>query len=120
MEAASLSPTPPSPDRILAIGLAVIAILGVAELLGVAVHYVGRSRPKQAAAAPAKAPAAAVPAPQNTAAPAEQSKSAPAAVQSTPSSEVLSVAERLLRDATLLREQGDTTNALARLQEAVP
>ena len=37
MEAASLSPTPPSPDRILAIGLAVIAILGVAELLGVAV-----------------------------------------------------------------------------------
>jgi len=118
MEAASLSPTPPSPDRILAIGLAVIAILGVAELLGVAVHSVRRSRPKQAAAAPAKAPAAAVPAPQNTAAPAEQSKSAPAAVQSTPSSEVLSVAERLLRDATLLREQGDTTNALARLQEA--
>jgi len=31
---------------------------------------------------------------------------------------MLSVAERLLKDATLLREQGDTTNALARLQEA--
>jgi hypothetical protein len=32
---------------------------------------------------------------------------------------MLSAAERLLKDATLLREQGDTTNALARLQEAV-
>src|SRR5207253_5439250 len=43
---------------------------------------------------------------------------APATVQSTPSAAVLSTAERLLKEATELRDKGDTTNALARLQDA--
>ena len=42
---------------------------------------------------------------------------APAATPAA-SNEALSVAERLLKEATLLRERGDTTNALARLQDA--
>ena len=43
---------------------------------------------------------------------------APATAQSSPSSAALSVAEHLLKEATLLRERGDTNNALARLQDA--
>ncbi|HEV3409254.1 MAG TPA: hypothetical protein VG095_03105, partial [Chthoniobacterales bacterium] len=42
----------------------------------------------------------------------------PAVAQTTPSMAALSVAEHLLKEATLLRERGDTTNALARLQDA--
>src|SRR5207248_9465895 len=38
--------------------------------------------------------------------------------QSTPSAAALSVAEKLLKEATELRDKGDTTNALARLQDA--
>jgi hypothetical protein len=58
-----------------------------------------------------------VPTPQPQAAP--PSTSAPSSVaQTTPSNAALSVAEHLLKEATLLRERGDTTNALARLQDA--
>ena len=38
--------------------------------------------------------------------------------QTTPSAAALSVAEKLLKEATELRDKGDTTNALARLQDA--
>jgi tetratricopeptide (TPR) repeat protein len=57
-------------------------------------------------------------APKATAAPVEETKPAESTVQSSPSATVLSAAERLLKEATELREKGDTTNALARLQEA--
>jgi tetratricopeptide (TPR) repeat protein len=115
MEAANLSPTPP-PDKILAIALGVVAIFGAVEIAGVAVYYINRARVEYAAAHP-KAPAAV---PQGTVAPVEQTATttnAPA-IKSSPSAAVLSVAERLLKEATLLRDQGDTTNALARLQDA--
>lgn len=115
MEAANLSPTPP--DRIFAIALGLVLIFGAAEIAGVAVYYIGRSRAEYAVAHP-KAPAAPAAAPQTTAAPAGQTTLPPTAVQSPPGTAVLSAAERLLKDATLLREQGDTTSALARLQEA--
>jgi hypothetical protein len=119
MEAANLSPTPP-PDKILAIALGVVAIFGAAEIAGVAVYYINKARTEYAAAHP-QAPAAPVEAPKPTAAPVEQpptTTTAPATAQTSPSSAVLSVAERLLKEATLLRDQGDTTNALARLQDA--
>jgi hypothetical protein len=65
------------------------------------------------------------PAPATTPAPAAppavaETTPATADVQSasTPSAAALSVAERLLKEATLLRDKGDTTSALARLQEA--
>ena len=51
------------------------------------------------------------------AAPATSQAVAPAAP--TTSSAVLSATESLLQEATSLREKGDTTNALARLQDAV-
>jgi tetratricopeptide (TPR) repeat protein len=115
MEAASLSPTPP--DRILAIALGLVVIFGAVEITGVAIYYIGRARIESAAAHP-KARIAPAAAPQTTAAPVNQTALPPAGVQSPPSAAMLSAAERLLKDATLLREQGDTTNALARLQEA--
>jgi hypothetical protein len=115
MEAANLSPTPP--DRIFAIALGLVAIFGAGEIAGIAVHFIGRARAEYAAAHP-KALAAPAAAPKTTAAPADQTTLAPTTVQSPPSAAVLSVAERLLKDATLLRDQGDTTNALARLHEA--
>src|ERR1700730_12952820 len=115
MEAASLSPTPP--DRILAIALGLVAVFGAVEIGGGALYYLGRAPAHHAAAHP-KALAAPAAAPQTTAAPVNQTTLPPTAVQSPPSTAVLSVAERLLKEATLLRDQGDTTNALARLQEA--
>ena len=49
----------------------------------------------------------------------ETAPSVPAAsTQTTPSAAALSVAEKLLKEATELRDKGDTTNALARLQDA--
>lgn len=115
MEAANLSPTPP--DRIFAIALGLVAIFGAAEIAAVAVHFIGRARTEYAAAHP-KAPAVPAAAPKTTAAPAAQTTLVQGTVQSPPSAAVLSAAERLLKDATLLRDQGDTTNALARLHEA--
>ncbi|HKP93524.1 MAG TPA: hypothetical protein VJS88_06480, partial [Chthoniobacterales bacterium] len=55
-----------------------------------------------------------------TAAPPTTTAPAPPATttQSTPSAAALSVAEKLLKEATELRDKGDTTNALARLQDA--
>lgn len=116
MPAADISPTPP--DKIFAIALWVIAIFGGAEIAGVAVHYSARARAQYAAAhpnvpaAPAATQKAAIPAPVQAATPAVS------AVQSPPSAAVVSTAERLLKEATELRDRGDTTNALARLQDA--
>jgi hypothetical protein len=120
MEAANLSPTPP--DRILLIALGVVAIFGAAEVAATAVFYINRARAEYVAAHP-KPPPAAVKVPEATAppvAPAEETTTtAPATtVQSTPNAAVLSTAERLLKEATELRDKGDTTSALARLQDA--
>jgi tetratricopeptide (TPR) repeat protein len=115
MEAANLSPTPP--DKIFAIALGLVAIFGAVEIAGVAVYYIGRARAEYAAAHP-KAPTAPAAAPKTTAVPVDQTTPAPISVQSSPSAAVLSTAERLLKEATELRERGDTTNALDRLQDA--
>jgi len=117
MEATNLSPTPP-PDRILLIALGVVAIFGAAEIAATAVFFINRARAEYVAAHPKAPIVVPVEAPKTTAAPVEETAPAPAIVQSTPSAAVLSVAERLLKEATLLRDQGDTTNALARLQDA--
>ncbi len=123
MEAANLSPTPP--DKIFTIALGVVAVFAAAEIAATAVFYINRARTEYVAAHPKAtvvtpaATAAPVEAPKTTAAPVvEETKAAPATTESTPNAAVLSVAERLLKEATELREKGDTTNALARLQEA--
>ena len=116
MEAELISPTPP-PDKIFRIALLVVVIFGAAQLSTVLVYYVGKRRAEYLAAHPTVTAPAATPA--ATAAPvAPQTTPAPATVPSTPSAAVLSTAERLLKEATELRDKGDTTNALARLQDA--
>ncbi|MEY2496510.1 MAG: hypothetical protein QOD12_66 [Verrucomicrobiota bacterium] len=111
-----MSPTPP-PDKIFRIALLVVVIFAAAQLSTVLVYFVGKKRAEYLAAHPVVAAPAATPV--ATAPPAApKTTPAPATVQSTPSAAVLSTAERLLKEATELRDKGDTTNALARLQDA--
>jgi len=110
------------------IALWLVAAFGAAELLGLGVFYAGKWRaeyvaahPKPVAPALTPAPSAPVVAAKTTPAPATapSAATAPAAsTQTTPSAAALSVAEKLLKEATELRDKGDTTNALARLQDA--
>jgi tetratricopeptide (TPR) repeat protein len=115
-------------DKTFAIAVAVVAVVGAIELTAIGAHYIRQSRAAHQAAAPA-APAVAEPtaapvAPPTVAQSAPEPSAAPSATaaaataQSSPSNAALSVAEHLLKEATLLRERGDTNNALARLQDA--
>ena len=119
MDADAISPTPP-PDKIFRIALLVVLGFGAAEVAGLGVFYINKWRTEYVAARPkVEAPAAAVTTPAPTAPPAvSETAPPPATVPSTPSNAALSIAERLLREATQLRDKGDTTSALARLQEA--
>ncbi|PYL31470.1 MAG: hypothetical protein DMF39_02775 [Verrucomicrobia bacterium] len=102
------------------IGLGLIVILAVAEVFFATSYYVGRARvarvSAQAVAANVVRPVA--PAlPSRTAVPAPvQPAVSPAAAVSAPSA---SLVDQLLREGIELRDRGDTTNALARLQEAL-
>ena len=97
-----------------------MALFAAAEIGSLGYYYVGRmkvARPtnEPAVAATAQTPAPAAPAVAPTTAP----EVAPAATASpSTSTATLSAADRLLQEATALRERGDTTTALARLQEA--
>jgi len=104
----------------LRVGVTLIALFAAAEIAGVAFHYVGRHRattasvqPPPAITAPTTGPA--VPAVAPSSAPVTAPSVAAAAVPSAPP---LAPADRLLQEARTLRERGDTTNAIARLQEA--
>jgi tetratricopeptide (TPR) repeat protein len=117
-----ISPTPP-PDRMFRIALWLVAIFGAAELLGLGVFYAGKWRREYVAAhpkatAPAVTPAPSAPAVAEKATPPPATTTTTATTQSIPSAAALSVAEKLLKEATELRDKGDTTNALARLQDA--
>src|SRR5688500_2848696 len=112
-----ISPTPP-PDKVFRIALMVVLAFAAVEIAGLGVFYINKWRTEYAAAHPKVEPVA-TPAP--TVAPVvAETTPAPAEVQpaSTPSSAALSIGERLLKEATQLRDKGDTTSALARLQEA--
>jgi tetratricopeptide (TPR) repeat protein len=131
MEATSLS-SPVRPDRTFAIAAAVVALFGAAQLIAVGAYYAGKARAarqaNQALVVSAQ-PAVATPAPTAATVTADTLPAAsiaptvattavtpPATGAASPSAETL--AENLLKEATLLREKGDTTNALARLQDA--
>lgn len=111
-EAEAVSPTPP-PDKVFRIAVLLVLAFGAAELAGLGVFYLKRWRAEYIAthprvtepAAPAASapPAAVIP---------------PATTQSSPSTAALSAAEGLLKEAAESRKKGDTTSALARLQEA--
>ena len=120
MRAGSFS-SPVGPDRTYPIAIAIVSVLGAAQLLAVAIHYAGKYRAASRTAEPTivAEPAVASATAPPLATPPEAAAPMPAAApQTTPSNAALSAAEQLLRDATLLRERGDTTNALARLQDA--
>src|SRR6188768_3898282 len=107
--------SPGNPDRTFAIAIASAAIVGVVELAAVGWHRYDRTKAARQAAQPMAATtqlAVAAPATSQAVAP------APAAAQSTTSSAAISVGEHLRQEAAAFRERGDTTNALARLQDA--
>jgi tetratricopeptide (TPR) repeat protein len=112
-EAEAVSPTPP-PDKVFRIAVLLVLAFGAAELAGLGVFYLKRWRTEYIAThpkvtAPAATPVASAPL---------AAANPPATTQSPPSAAALSAAERLLKEAAELRDKGDTTSALARLQEA--
>ncbi len=120
MRAGSFS-SPVGPDRTYPIAIAIVSVLGVLQLLAVGLHYGGKYRAARRTAEPtivAQPEVASATAPPLATPPEAAAAMPPATTQATPSNAALSAAEQLLRDATLLRERGDTTNALARLQDA--
>lgn len=100
------------------VGLGLVVILALAEIFAVTSYYIGRVRPVRTPA-PAVATTVARPAapPVSTPAPpATQTAPSPEAVAQTPPP---SLVNQLLREGVELRDRGDTTNALARLEEAL-
>jgi tetratricopeptide (TPR) repeat protein len=119
-----ISPTPP-PDRMFRIAVWLVVLFAAAELAGLGVFYAKKWRADYVAAHPKPVAPVATPAPsaptvaeKTTPAPASTAATTTTTAQTTPSAAALSVAEKLLKEATELRDKGDTTNALARLQDA--
>jgi tetratricopeptide (TPR) repeat protein len=115
-----ISPTPP-PDKVFRIAVLLVLAFAAAEIAGLGVFYINRWRAEYVAAHPKVTAPAASAAP--TTAPVAETAAvtpAPATTQSasTPSAAALSEAERLLAEAKQLVDKGDTTSALARLQDA--
>jgi tetratricopeptide (TPR) repeat protein len=107
-------------DTSFSIGLGLIVILAVAEIFAATFYYIGRTR---AGRASAQAVAAALVRPTTPSA-STSTTSAPAPAQTGQSTAAAaptplpSLVDQLLREGIELRERGDTTTALARLQEA--
>ena len=101
------------------VALGLIVILGVAEIFFATSYYVGRARANRVSAQSIAASIARPPASSSVSASpqppaAAQPSAPPAAISPVPS-----IVQQLLREGKELRERGDTTNALARLQEAL-
>jgi tetratricopeptide (TPR) repeat protein len=102
------------------VGLGLVVILAVAEIFAVTSYYVGRIRP---ARTPAQAVATTVARPATS--PASAPAPAPPAASTAPSTAAVpqtpppSLVDQLLREGVELRDRGDTTNALARFEEAL-
>ena len=113
----------PRADRSFYLGLGLVILFAAAEVLSLSVYYAGRIRASRRASSPKLSAVTAprvAPAPAATAAPAVTAVTTPAPPPPARSSSTSasSAADRLLKEATELHERGDTTNALARLQEA--
>jgi hypothetical protein len=112
------------PDKPFIVAVIVAAGFAGAQLAAVGLHYMNRASAARQAMQPATPATEPTPFLLTTPAPATaQTQTAPPpaatdAAPAAPSDAALSTAERLLREATLLRERGDTNNALARLQDA--
>jgi tetratricopeptide (TPR) repeat protein len=103
------------------VALTLVVILGVAEIFFGTSYYVGRARanrvsPQSIANTTARPPAASPASAYSPAPAAAQPTAPPAAAVTSPGP---SIVDQLLREGKELRERGDTTNALARFQEAL-
>src|SRR6184192_817760 len=99
--------------------LGVIVILAIAEVFFATSYYVGLARANRVSAQAVTATVARGPAASSAAAPAPaaaQPSVSPAAAVTSPAP---SIVDQLLREGKEFRERGDTTNALARFQEAL-
>jgi tetratricopeptide (TPR) repeat protein len=100
------------------VGLGLVVILALAEIFAVTSYDIGRVRPvptpAQAVATTTARPAA--PPVSTPAPPAAQTAPSPEAVAQAPPP---SLVNQLLREGVELRDRGDTTNALARFEEAL-
>ncbi len=104
--AASSSPS----DRTYSVAVGVILVFAALEILATAIHFGAEYRAARVILRPIKAPATGA---------SVKPGATPAPPQaSAPSSAALSASDRLLKEANVLRERGDTANALARLQDA--
>jgi tetratricopeptide (TPR) repeat protein len=98
------------------VALGVIVILAIAEVFFATSYYVGRARANRVSAQAVTATVADAPAASASAPTAAQPSVPPVAALSTPPP---SIVDQLLREGKEFRERGDTTNALARFQEAL-
>jgi len=96
--------------------LGVLVILAIAEVFFATSYYVGRARANRVSVQAVTATIARAPAASASTPAAAQPSVPPAAALSTPPP---SIVDQLLRDGKEFRERGDTTNALARFQEAL-
>src|SRR6476620_9253258 len=104
--AASASPS----DRTYSVSVGVILVFAALEILAIAIHFGAEHRAHRVTLPSIKAPATAA---------GVKPGATPAPPQaSAPSSAALSASDHLLKEANVLRERGDTANALARLQDA--
>jgi hypothetical protein len=110
---ATLETYPLRNDRPFAIALWVVLAFAVLEILATVIHFSAKIR-AQRAAARASAPVTV----ETRVTPGPAASAAPTSAPLVASSAALSASDRLLKEATALRERGDTANALARLQEA--
>ena len=101
-------------------GLGLVLILAVAEIFAVTSYYLGQVRamrtPTQAVATTIARPVAPPVSTPAAALPATQTAPSPETVAQTPPP---SLVDQLLREGVELRDRGDTTNALARFEEAL-
>jgi tetratricopeptide (TPR) repeat protein len=101
------------------IGLSLIVIVAAAEIFAATSYYVGRARAARVSAQSVGAAVTHPSAPSVTAptpAPATQPAVSPAAAMPSASPTLV---DQLLREGVELRDRGDTTNAIERLQEAL-
>src|SRR5256885_5319229 len=104
--AASSSPS----DRTYSLSVGGILVSAALQILAIGIHFDAEYHAERATLPSLKTPAAPASAkPGTTPLPAQPE---------VPSSAALSASDRLLKEADVLRERGDTANALARLQDA--
>jgi tetratricopeptide (TPR) repeat protein len=119
---AVLFPSVMRSDKTIAMAWTVLALFGAAQLFAVAFHYAGKMRVARALGpssitATADKPSGAVLDPADGAE-AREAPSINSLTQPPPSIASVSKADRMLREAKALRDRGDTTNALALMQQA--